>query len=148
MTHDRPHERYEILLVKAVDGLLSAAERQELDGHLQACATCRAELEDFHQIKETTDMISQRILEEAKIEPPRPTRAARRWLYTGFILVFAGILLLIGWALASLFLDPEVPSIIKVGSGLAGLGALMLFAWVAFIHIRGKRHDPYTEIDQ
>jgi len=141
------HERYEILLVKATDGVLSTEERGELDEHLAGCADCRAELADFNLIKETTDAMTARILADATIEPPREPGSARRILGLGFVLLLCGALLLLGFAGYTLFTDARVPLIVKVGAGALGLGVLVLSAYVAALRRRAARRDPYKEID-
>lgn len=141
------HERYEILLVKATDGLLSAEERRALDEHLAGCADCRAELEDFNLIKETTDAMTERILADATIEAPREPGTARGILGLGFVLLLCGALLLLGFAGYTLFTDAQVPLIVKAGAGALGLGVLVLSAYVATLRRRAARRDPYKEID-
>lgn len=148
MTRGHEHERYEILLVKAVDGQLTAAERRELDAHLLSCAACRAELEDFNLIKETTDAMTQRILSDAAIEPPREPGGVRAALGLGFLLLLAGALLLLGFAGYTLLADAGVPLIVKAGAGALGLGVLVLSAYVVLLRRRAARRDPYREIDQ
>jgi anti-sigma factor RsiW len=141
------HERYEILLVKATDGQLDAEERRTLDEHLTGCAACRAELEDFNLIKETTDAMTERILADATIEPPREPGTARGILGLGFVLLLCGALLLLGFAGYTLFSDARVPLIVKAGTGALGLGVLVLSAYVAALRRRAARRDPYKEID-
>lgn len=148
MTPVTDHERFETLLNKAVDGLLTPAERRELDAHLKTCATCSAELSDFSAIKETTDAMTARILRDAQIEPLRPSAPTRAVLSLGMLLLLASALLLIdyaGWAIAT---EPDMPMAIKLGLGLGGAGTLLLFLQVLRTRLRGLHHDPYREIDQ
>ena len=149
MSPSAEHERYEALLNKAVDGLLSASERRELSAHLDGCEACAAELEDFRRIKETTDAMTQRIVRDVEIEPPRETPPARWLLGTSFLVMLFGALLLIGFAAYALFVDPTVPMVVKVGSAAMGAGALGLLAYVLRVRARAAgRRDPYDEIDR
>jgi len=142
------HERYEILLVKATDGLLDDAELAELEEHLSQCESCRDELHDFRLIKEATDAMSARILADADIEPPRESAATRGVLTIAFLLLLVGGALLYGVA-AYLFLrDPQVPLWARLGVGLGGAGALLLLGHVLRLCLRAWRRDPYREIDQ
>ena len=120
MTSKRPHEYYEVLLMKVAD---------------------------FHAIKETTDMMTRRILMDAKIEPPREGTYARLTLKVGFLLLLVGALILSGFAAYSLFTDPTVPLVVKLGGSAAGLGALVLLVYVLRIRWRARSKDPYKEID-
>jgi anti-sigma factor RsiW len=142
------HERFEILLVKAVDEVITPQERRELDAHIQECESCREELADFVQIKRTTDSMTARILSDAAIEPPREPARTRAALGLGFFLMLAGALLLLGFAGYTLFSDAAVPLVIKVGTGVLGLGVLVLLVYVLKIRARALRKDPYKEIDQ
>jgi len=147
MSTERSHELYEILLMKAVDGLLSAEEKSKLDEHLEGCAACRTELADFREIKKSTDAMTQRILRDAQIEPPREGPGARSVLGAGFALLLVGALTLIGFGLYALMSDPTVPVLMKAGTGAGGLGALVLLAYAVRIRLRAMRKDPYKEVD-
>ena len=141
-------ERSEELMMKAVDGLLEPAEREELEALLAADPARRAELEDFLQIKEATDAMTQRIAAHARIEPVRETPATQTANWAGLLLVFTGAALLTGYGAYELFVDPDVPTLVKVGSGLLGAGLLGLFGRALWVRLRGLKHDPYTEIDR
>jgi len=142
------HQRYEELLMKAVDGLLSPSERRELDEHLQDCPSCAAELADFTEIKETTDAMTARILSDVAIESFRPSPQAKSVLSLGFALLLVGGLLLLGYAAYLLAVDAEVPLPIKIGAGAMGAGTLVLAAYVARVRARALGRDPYEKIDR
>jgi anti-sigma factor RsiW len=142
------HERFEILLVKAVDEVITPQERRELEAHIQGCERCREELEDFIQIKRTTDSMTSRILADVAIEPPRERAGARAALGLGFFLLLAGALLLLGFAGYTFLADAAVPLAIKVGTSGLGLGVLVLLIYVLRIRARALKRDPYKEIDQ
>ncbi|MBW2528320.1 MAG: zf-HC2 domain-containing protein [Deltaproteobacteria bacterium] len=148
MSAPQSHQRYEELLMKAVDGLLAPAERRELDEHLEQCPDCAAELSDFTAIKETTDAMTERILADASIEPIRPSASAGAVLSLGFVLLLLGGLLLTGYAAFALFVDPAVPLTVKLGTGAMGLGTLVLAAYVLRVRLRARGRDPYEEIDR
>ena len=92
-----------------MDGQLTAREQSRLDVHLANCGSCRQELEDFVDIKETNDMIADRMMKDAQIEPHRERRATRRLLLAGFVLMLIGALALLGFGAQSFFSDSEVP---------------------------------------
>jgi anti-sigma factor RsiW len=143
----REHERYEILLVRAVDEVISTEERRELDAHIEQCSSCREELEDFVRIKETTDAMTARIMADFTIEPPREPSSARAVLSIGFLLLLLGALVLLGFAGYTLFTDADVPLVVKLGTGGLGLGTLVLLAYVLKVRARAHKRDPYKEID-
>ncbi len=147
MTKQRPHEHYETLLVKAVDGMLSTDERNQLDEHLIECSACAEELADFDLIKETTDAMTARLLNDAQIEPPRERGATRVWMAASFALLLIGALLLCGFAAYSFAVATDVPLIVKVGAAAAAAGSLGLLLYVLRIRKRAAGRDPYQEID-
>jgi len=142
------HESWELLLMKAVDGVLEPEERPLFDAHLAECQGCRDELADFNAIKGGTDQLRERILADARIEAPRPARAERRLIGLGTLLFVAGMVLLLGFSAYVFFADLNVPLPLKVALGLIGLGALVLFFFVARAKLRSLGVDPYNEIDQ
>ncbi len=141
-------ERIEELLMKATDGVLSAAESEELEALLEAHPERRAELEDYELIMGATDAMRDRIIAGAQIEPPRESASTFALLSLGWLLFFAGLCLIYGWALWALLSDPDTPWHVKGGVGLLGAGLALLFTHVARTRLRGLRHDPYSEIDR
>lgn len=145
MTVQRPHEQFEVLLVKAVDGALSDQERRELEDHLATCSECAEELSDFRLIKETTDAMTSRILQDAALEPLRPTGVARAWLSLSFALLLVGALLLLGFFGYTVAVASDVPWIVKAGLAAGSAGLLGLLGYTLRARLRGR--DPYEEID-
>ncbi len=144
----QPREHYEALLMKAVDGVLSADERRELDAYLKDHPELAAELDDFNHIKETTDAMTARILQDARIEPPRPAAPARALIGGSFLLLLAATLLLLGFAGYHIAVDPEVPTLVKLAFALGAGGLAGLLAHVLRVRARAAGRDPYEEIDQ
>lgn len=141
-------EQLEVLWVKAVDGLLSAEEAARLERLLDAQPGLREELELDMNIKATTDAMSARLLAEARIEAPRPTRRTRSVLGAGFFFVFAGLAILFGFGLHVLMTDPEVPNLVRAGVLIAGFGVATLLGYVLRIRLRAVGNDPYEEVDR
>ncbi len=148
MTGHPSHDHYEGLLMKAVDGLLSDDERRELDEHLASCESCAAELADFRDIQQTTDAMTERILADAQIEPPRLTAPARGAVKLSFALLLAGLLILLGFAGYQMALDSAVPPLIKVAVALVTAGLLGLLGYALRVRARALGRDPYEEIDR
>jgi len=147
MTSQPSHDYYEGLLMKAVDGLLSEDEQRQLDEHLADCESCAAELDDFHDIKQTTDAMTQRILADAEIEPPRLTPPARGVIRLSFALLLAGLVILLGYGGYQMAIDAQVPLLVKVAVALVTAGLLGLLGYVLRVRARAHGRDPYEEID-
>lgn len=142
------HDHFEALLMKAVDGVLTDGEERELRDHLEGCASCREELADFEQITEATDMIRQRILAHARVEPPREG-AVTRWLtVSAYFLLIGGFALVYGLSLHGFFVNPEIGLSMKIGAGGLIAGCLVMLATLIPGRLRALKHDPYREIDR
>jgi len=142
------HERYETLLMKAVDGVITPDEQRVLNEHIAECGDCAAELHDFKDIKETTDAMTQRILQDAQIEPPREAGGARVVLSLSFLFLLVGALLLLGFAGYTFAVAADVPPVVKWGAALAAAGSLGLFGYAFRARWRARGRDPYSEIDR
>ena len=140
--------RYETLVVRAVDGLLSDDETQELAQLLASSEARRAEHEAFMSLKLTTDAMASRIRGSAEISPPRETVGARRGLRAGFGLLFVGILALLGIGGYRLVLDPSLGLPEKMALGAVVVGACVLFLHALATRWRGGAKDPYKEVDR
>jgi len=141
-------ERYEALAMAAVDGLLTADERVELDALVADNPERAAELADFRALKTNTDAMRDRIAASAQIEPIRPSGVAKTSLNLGFVLIWVGLLGLYGFGAYAFMADPKVHIVAKSAGGLFGAGMLILFFSALRTRMRGLKYDPYQEIDR
>ncbi len=142
------HETYEVLLMKAVDGVITKTEQSELDTHMQGCSSCAAELADFRTIKETTDALTQRISRDAALQPVE-AGAEKVFGTLSLVLMLVGALLLFGVGGYVFFFDPAVHPLVKLGAALCSVGAFGLLAYS--LNLARRAHgdnDPYKEIDR
>ncbi|MCO4761712.1 MAG: hypothetical protein KC502_09425 [Myxococcales bacterium] len=145
-SHD--HEHFEILMMKQVDGFIDAAERAELQAHTTDCATCRAELRSFTDLKTTTDAMRQRLLDDVAQDPLRPDLPTRAINTVGFLALVSAAVLCCGWIGWLVWTDPKIPEILRVGLLLAGGIGLGVFLNVLRLRLRAAPTDPYREIDR
>ena len=141
-------ERYEMLVTKAVDGMITDEERQALEVMLNADPERAAEYADFLSIKTETDAMTQRILQSAQVAPPRESRGTKVGLNLSFGLIFAALAGLIAIEGCLFFAAPDVPMSIKVIGGIFGAGFAGLFFHVLRARLVGLKNDPYQEIDR
>jgi anti-sigma factor RsiW len=139
---------FEALMMKAVDGVITADERAELEKFLEENPERRAELADFSRIKEVTDHMTERMMIDVKIEPFRRSPAASAYTTAAFLLLLAGTLVALGFALNAFFFDAAVPLVLRIAILAAATGALALFLRVLWIRARASGRDPYEEIDR
>lgn len=141
-------EHFEALMMKAVDGFLDPAEAEALDRWLAENPDRAHELEQMVEIKEVTDQMRTRLTADARIEPFRESPGTRAISWLMFALIFAGLAVFAGFAVAQLLSDPNVPPAIRWGAGLATAGTLGLFARVLWTRLKATGSDPYEEVDR
>lgn len=138
-----PDARYLELLMKAVDGLLSTAERAEFEGLLAADPARRAEYEEMSGVKAGTDALASRIRATSPVESP----GEARWIGGATLLVVAGLALLTGYGVYQYITHPHVPTVMRVGIGAVAAGAAAMLGKVIMGRLAAGR-DPYEEIER
>ena len=143
-----PDERYMTLVNRAVDGVLTEAERRELDERHATNPEGAAELEDLLAMKVRTDALMRRIQSTATIEPPRPGVRDRAVIRFGMLATLGGFISLTVLALMSWFVQSDLPAHFRWATGLLWLGLGVLTAYVWSVQRRAAKSDPYEEIDR
>ena len=67
------------------------------------------------------------------------------WQNIGYLLISAGVLVLIGWAVKGFFLSDAVPLMLRIAVGVIGLGVLILLGIAVKDRITKK--DDFKEVD-
>lgn len=135
----------EILLTRAVDGLLSEAEAKRLEQLLAARPELAAELADHRAIKATTDAMTARILADAELAEPPPARVALR-LATASVIAGATMLAAVASYLA--LTDASVPLALRIAIAAIIVGLLTTLAILLLRRLKTHRRDPYRQIDR
>lgn len=136
----------EDLWVKAVDGLLSDEEKCRFDAFMDEQPELRKDLQMDLEIKMSTDALTQRILQDAKLSPPRPSIGVQASRQGAFAVLASGAAVLLGFGGYAWFTIPDLPLWAKLGVGLSGLGLMALI--VPLVKARLAGSDPYQEIDR
>ncbi len=142
------HERYEALMMAAVDGVLDEQQQRRWQRHLASCAACQQEYNDFRHIKQVTDAMTTRIRCHADIQPPRLSAFGRGWLGGSMLLLAVGVLLLLAVGVWAVWHDPSTLQAERLGLLLLGGGGLGLLLYVLRARWRAGTRDRYQEIDQ
>ncbi len=139
-------ERFEALMVKVVDQVATPAEREELMAWLADKPELARELESHQAIKAVTDGWVDRLMLD--LAQDRRQREAGHRAAVGFGLgaLLVSVLLLVGWGLGAMFLDPEVPLAVQLGTGGLALGSLVLLVVVIRWRLKNRKHDKYSEV--
>ena len=145
-------ERLRGLMMAALDGEISAGNREELDRGLETDAELRREWESMRRVKEVTSEMGFR-------EPPEEIWG-RYWtsVYNrtergiGWILASFGAVVLAGYAaweiVQRVLADTETPWVIKLAIFAVALGVMILGISVAREKFFAWRRDPYKEIER
>ncbi len=141
---------YKNLMMGYLDDELDAEQQKTLQQHLESCPECRAELEEFAQLKQITD--------DAALLEPEEILWKQYWggVYnqiergTGWgLLSAASILLLIygGFKLIEkLVKDPTVDIILKAGVVVLVAGLAILFVSVLREKLYFRKKDRYKDV--
>jgi ferric-dicitrate binding protein FerR (iron transport regulator) len=149
VTGNIDRDRAHALMMAALDGEASAADRQELEALLDGSAELTAEWRRFERLKEvTTGMRLQQPPEEVwdRYWTTTYRRAERR---LGWLLLVAGSLVLAGywiWHAVEAFLaDTGAPLFLRAAIAAIAIGALILVVSVVREKIFTARRDPYQK---
>ena len=134
------------LLVRAADGELDAAERDELEARIVADPSLAAELAELRA--------AGRALGEFALRDPNPDdwehfeqdlfpRAER---LSGWVLMLVGWVALLGYGLVLWLADPDVPLVVKLGGGALIVGLAVLTVHVGRRAARERQRDPYRDV--
>lgn len=141
-------ERYEVLVTKAVDGVISENESREFEDLVNADPERAAELADFQSIKQETDAMTQRILQTAQSMPPRESGVIKAGLNLSFGLIFSALAGLVTVEAYLFFGATDISLSMKAVGGGFGAGIAGLFFHVLKTRLAGLKNDPYQEIDR
>jgi len=138
------------LLAGYVDGELSEDERLAFEQELQRDPDLRAELEEFTKLKEVTGMIQYADLPDEVWECYWQSLYRKLERGIGWILFSIGAIVLLSFGLfqvfKELYIDPQVPVLIKVSVTALGIGLVILL--VSFVRERlfAYRRDRYGKV--
>ena len=70
------------------------------------------------------------------------------WQNVSFVLIFAGILILIGWAARGFFLASEIPLLVRIAAGTISAGVLILIAVAIKDRLGQKKAEKFKEVER
>ena len=139
-------ERYEILMVKVVDGAATLAEREELMAWVVDKPALRRELEAHQSLKAVTDGWVDRLMVDLAEDRVQQSSTHKIAVGLGLGVLFTSVIMLVGWGLGQLFLDPEVPLVVQLGVAGTALGFLVLLGVVVRWRLLTSSSDKYNEV--
>lgn len=145
-------DRARELLMRGLDGELTAEGREELDALLAADPELRAERERLARLKEVTAGMKLRQPPEQIWDGYWNSVYSRVERGIGWILVSLGAIVVGGWAVwaatKDLLADPTLPGLVKAGILALGIGLVVLLVSVARHRLFVYRTDPYKDIQR
>ena len=145
-------DTYQVLLMGYLDGELDETQRAELEEHLDSCAACRAERGAYESLNRMVRSMesyseSERALERYWNQTWNLTERKLGWALTGI-----GAAIVAGFGLfeftRAFWTDPDVPMVLRVGTGLGGAGVLVLLASLVRERIMLRKKERYTEVER
>lgn len=136
----------ELRMMALLDGELPAEEARSVEEHLRTCSRCTDELRSFEEVIGLTK--KARLAEPSDVEWERFQdglygRIERR---SGWAFLAAGLVILLGFALYEIAVEPPIPTPVRVGAFLVVLGFLLLAVSVARGRWRAFRRDRYRHV--
>jgi hypothetical protein len=65
-----------------------------------------------------------------------------------YVLIGAGVLILIGWSVKGFFLSDQIPMLIRVAVGAVAIGALILIGLVVKDRLSASQQDDFKEVQR
>ena len=143
-------ERCRALMMSAIDGVISPDEKTELQTLLKKYPDLEQELKTFHQLKEVMDKV--------ELQKPKDDLWKTYWYSVyhrmerglAWFLFSVGAAILIAYglfqAVMEIWVDTDLPLIIKIGIFSAILGTVVLLISVVREKLFLRRNERYKEV--
>ncbi len=139
-------ERLETLMVKVVDGVATAAERDELMRHVVSRPELARELDRHRAVKAVTDGWVARLELDLAEDRQRRSAPMRGAAALGVTLLLGGFGVLAGGGVVEAIVAPDAPMWVRLGIGLTVAGSLVLLGWAAVWRVRTRGQDRYSAV--
>jgi predicted anti-sigma-YlaC factor YlaD len=143
-------EEARLLLMGYIDGELGPVKIRRLEDHLAVCVACRREERQFRKLEEVTEEMLNEELPPLDVDAAWETVYRRLERSAGWLLLSAGLILLLGygaWELLNGFLlDSEAPLIVRLGVGTALGGTIVLLVSIGREVLTRFRSERYREV--
>ncbi len=145
-------ERVRQLLMSALDGELTARERRELEGLLNADSSLRDEWNRLTRVKEVTQSMSLRKPPDEVWEDYWASVYSRLERGIGWILVSIGLIVLVSYGawrgVEELIADAGLPWFLKGAILATTVGLAVLFVSVVREKLFVRSRDPYKDVQR
>ena len=139
-----------ILLMGYIDGELLPPDVRRIEDHLAVCVQCRREEQGFRRLGEVTEEMLNEELPALDIDAAWETIYRRLERSTGWLLMSAGLILLLGYfgwtMLNEFFFDAEVPLVVRLGAGGMVGGMIVLLVSIGREVLTKYGSERYREV--
>lgn len=143
-------EEARVQIMAYIDGELQPADVRRLEDHLAVCVECRREEQEFRRLGEVTEAMLNEEIPALDVDDAWHSIYGRLERSTGWLLLSAGLILLLGYAgwelLTGLFLNSEAPIILRLGVGATLGGAIVLLVSIGREVLSKYRSERYREV--
>jgi predicted anti-sigma-YlaC factor YlaD len=134
--------------MRYLDGEMSAAERSAFEEHLSSCGDCRRGVDELGRVERLTGMMRIRDPQDDFWEVYWKKLFRRLERKTGWLLLIAGVALVVLYALWKGVADFGEITFIKVVAVIAGAGFVILLISVIRERIHQYGSDRYKDIER
>lgn len=143
-------EEARVQVMAYIDGELPPADVRRLEDHLAVCVECRREEQEFRRLGEVTEAMLNEEIPALDIDDAWHSIYGRLERSTGWLLLSAGLILLLGYAgwqlLTEFFFNTEAPLIVRLGVGATLGGAVVLLVSIGREVLSKYRSERYREV--
>ena len=140
--------RYQDDGMRWLDGELPAPEAELYQAHVRECEECRRELASLGRIVRMTNELRLRPPDDAFWKGYWESVYRRSERRLGFVLLIAGVLLVLGYAIYRAATSPALLSYEGISVMLILVGLVVIFVSVARERYHEHKHDPYKEVER
>lgn len=138
--------RTEILICKVADGCATADEERELKDMTSRDPEIARELAAQQAAVSAVRSLGLRELQDTLNEEYWGGVYNRLERRSGWALVCAGLVLVLGYGIYELLTDPGIATLYRLGIAALIVGFGLLFSGILRQHARLRRHDRYKEV--
>jgi hypothetical protein len=131
-----------------LDGELSAQEAEHYQAHVRECDECRRELASLGRVVRMTDELKLRAPDDEFWKGYWESVYRRSERRVGFVLLIAGVLAVLGYAIFRAVTSPELLTYEGISVMLILGGLVVIFVSVARERYHEHKSDPYKEVER
>lgn len=143
-------DKNRLQIAKLVDGELSTEEKELLEKHIEQCESCRTELVKQKRLAKELEQMNVKQPHDESLDRYESHVFARMERGVAWILLSIGAVILgcagLFYLVQDFFFSPEVPLAIRVGTGFAVAGSIVLAVATLRHRLATYKTDKYKGV--